>query len=109
MHADVVVVGAGAMGSSAAWWLARRGHDVVLLEQFDAGHDRGSSHGGARIFRHAYLDPHYVTLAKEALPLWRELEDDAGCTLLELTGGLDHGPATLIQELAAGLIGEGVA
>ena len=109
MRADVVVIGAGAMGSSAAWWLARRGHDVVLLERFEAGHDRGSSHGATRIFRHAYDDAHYVRMAKEALPLWRELEADAGRTLLELTGGIDHGPAAVVESIAAALIGEGVA
>jgi geranylgeranyl reductase family protein len=33
LHADVVVVGAGPAGSSAAWWLARGGLDVVVLEK----------------------------------------------------------------------------
>ena len=32
-RADVVVVGAGPAGTSAAWWLARGGLDVVLLEK----------------------------------------------------------------------------
>ena len=91
MHCDVVVVGAGAMGSSTAWWLARRGVDVVLLEQFEQGHVRGSSHGGSRIFRFAYPEPDFVALAQRALPLWRELEDDAGVPLLDTTGGVDHG------------------
>ena len=108
-RADVVVIGAGAMGSATAWWLARRGHDVVLLERFDAGHDRGSSHGVARIFRHAYEDAHYVRMAKESLPLWRELENDAGQVLLELTGCVDHGPAAVVERIAAALIGESVA
>ena len=104
-----MVIGAGAMGSATAWWLARRGHDVVLVERFEAGHDRGSSHGVARIFRHAYEDAHYVRMAKEALPLWRELEDDAGQVLLELTGCVDHGPAPVVERIAAALIGESMA
>ena len=66
MRCDVVVIGAGAMGSSTAWWLSRRGVDVVLLEQFDQGHVRGSSHGGSRIFRLAYPEPDYVALAQRA-------------------------------------------
>src|SRR3954453_20051425 len=77
-NVDVIVVGAGAMGSATAWWLARRGVEVVLLEQFEPGHTRGSSHGGTRIFRLAYYDPFYVRMAQATLPLWRELEDDAG-------------------------------
>jgi geranylgeranyl reductase family protein len=33
VRADVIVVGAGPAGSSAAWWLARSGRDVVVLEK----------------------------------------------------------------------------
>ena len=103
MKTDVVVIGAGAMGSSTAWWLARRNHDVVLLEQFEQGHVRGSSHGGSRIFRLAYPDAEYVALAQLALPLWRELEDDAGVPLLDTTGGLDHGDPAVIEAVEAAL------
>jgi glycine/D-amino acid oxidase-like deaminating enzyme len=63
----------------------------VLFEQFAVGHDRGSSHGSARIFRRAYPDELYVQLTGEAGLLWRELELDTGTTLLRVTGGLDHG------------------
>src|SRR5438105_6541402 len=103
MKADVVVVGAGAMGSSAAWWLAREGRSVVLLERFEPGHIRGSSHGRSRIFRLAYPDPFYVELAQRALPMWRELEDDAGTSLLTTTGGIDHGPAVSVAPVARAL------
>jgi sarcosine oxidase len=88
---DVAVVGAGIVGLSAAWRLAEAGQDVVVLERFDLGHNRGSSHGATRIFRFAYDDPVYVRLAQEALPLWRELESTAGRSLLHITGGIDVG------------------
>ena len=106
---DVVVIGAGAMGSSTAWWLARLGRHVVLLEQFEQGHVRGSSHGGSRIFRFAYPDVEYVALAQAALPLWRELEDDAGVALLDTTGGLDHGDPAVIATVADALTTRGAA
>src|SRR5690606_19369223 len=41
-HYDLVIVGAGAIGSAAAYHAARSGHRVLLLEQFDVGHTRGS-------------------------------------------------------------------
>src|SRR5215207_4771281 len=75
-----VVIGGGVMGSAAAWALARRGVEVLLLEQYAAGHRFGSSHGSARIFRLAYAEPFYVRLARAALPLWRELEAASGCS-----------------------------
>jgi sarcosine oxidase len=106
---DVVVVGAGAMGSAAAWCLVREGQSVVLLERFEAGHVRGSSHGRSRIFRLAYPDPFYVELAQRALPLWREFEGDAGEPLLTTTGGVDHGPAQSVGLVAEALAGAGAA
>jgi sarcosine oxidase len=102
---DVVVVGGGAMGSAAAWQLARRGAEVALLERFASGHTRGASHGASRIFRIAYADPLYIRLAREALTLWRELERASGRALLTLTGGIDHGrtsrPGLLADALEA--------
>ncbi|MEV8516371.1 N-methyl-L-tryptophan oxidase [Dactylosporangium sp. NPDC051484] len=105
---DVVVVGGGAMGSAAAWRLARRGVDVVLLEQFAAGHTNGASHGASRIFRLSYPDPVYIGLAQEAQRLWRDLEDDTGTRLLTITGGVDHGDHPYLHELADGLAAAGV-
>ena len=90
---DVVIIGAGLAGSAAAWAIARRGRSVAVLEAFQPGHQRGSSHGTARIFRRAYPDPLYVRLTGEAQPLWRQLADEAGQELILTTGGLDFGPA----------------
>ena len=85
------------MGSATAWWLARRGVEVALFEQFAPGHTRGSSHGGTRIFRFAYYDPFYVRMAQASLPLWRVLEDDAGESLLDITGAVDHGEPSSVD------------
>ena len=89
MQAEVVVVGAGIMGSATAYALAREGRDVVLLEQFRVGHERGSSHGRSRIVRLAYPEVEFVELAREAFVSWRELEQESGQELLELNGLLE--------------------
>lgn len=88
---DLLVAGGGAMGSATAWWAARSGRDVVLLERHPGHHPHGSSHGRSRIFRLAYDDPYYLGLARQARDLWRVLEAESGTPLLEVTGGLDHG------------------
>ncbi|MGE0599315.1 MAG: N-methyl-L-tryptophan oxidase [Dehalococcoidia bacterium] len=97
---DVVVIGAGAVGSAAAYHLARSGRRGLLLEQFQVGHDRGSSHGQSRIIRHSYYSADYASLAPEAFAMWRELERESGANLLTMTGGIDMGLASS-PELAA--------
>jgi sarcosine oxidase len=91
-YAKNVIVGAGAMGSAAAYHLARRGEPVVLIEQFALGHDRGSSHGAARITRHSYADPAYARLMPAAFRAWRDLEADAGEAVFFRTGGVSFSP-----------------
>jgi sarcosine oxidase len=107
-RADLVVVGAGLMGTATAWAAARRGLSVVLLEQFTLGHARGSSHGSARILRRAYLDPLYVRLTGEALPLWRRLEAESGRDLVRIAGGIDHGRRRDPEGIARALDAAGV-
>jgi sarcosine oxidase len=91
MSSDVefLIIGAGGMGSAAAYHLAREGRSVLLLEQFEIGHTRGSSHGESRIIRLSHEHPTYVRLAQAAYELWAELEAEAGTTLVQRTGGLD--------------------
>jgi sarcosine oxidase len=91
-HAKHVIIGAGAMGSAAAYHLARRGEPVLLIEQFALGHDRGSSHGAARITRHSYADPAYARLMPAAFRAWRELEASSGETVFFRTGGVSFSP-----------------
>jgi monomeric sarcosine oxidase len=96
---DAVIIGAGLAGSATAWALARRGRSAVVLEAFEPGHRRGSSHGSARIFRRAYLDPLYVRLTGQAQRLWQQLADEAGEELVLATGGLDFGPARAQEKM----------
>ena len=105
---DAIVVGAGVMGSAAAWRLSARGRSVLVLEQFERGHTQGSSHGGSRIFRYAYPDAEYVAMARRARPLWAELEAESATTVIDITGGVDHGDPRVVAAIADALRAAGV-
>lgn len=42
---DVIIVGAGVAGSCAAYYAAQQYKRVLLLEQYEMLHVKGSSHG----------------------------------------------------------------
>ena len=91
---DVAVVGIGATGSAVLHELATRGVDVIGVEQFDPGHDHGSSHGESRILRLSYFEhPSYVPLLVEARRRWTALDQDTpGEKVFVETGCLEVGP-----------------
>ena len=92
-HFDCIVIGAGAVGTAAAYHLATRGHKVVALDPHPPGHDKGSSHGDTRIIRLVYFEhPDYVPLLKRAFTLWQELDDRSDTALFTQTGILQSGP-----------------
>ena len=105
---SVIVVGGGAMGTSAARELARRGHPVTVLEQHEMLHARGSSHGTSRIVRLVYDDPFYVRLAMAVRPMWDELQEHTDVEVIRRTGSVDHGPRHLLEPFAAALDEVGV-
>ena len=88
-----IVLGLGGIGAGTLYWLARRGEDVLGIEQFEIGHVRGGSQDHSRIIRLSYHTPAYVEMARRAYASWRALEEDAGEALLLKTGGLDLFPA----------------
>ena len=104
----VVVVGAGLAGSAAAWRLAAAGDDVTLVEASTPANSGGSSHGSARIFRHAYPDRFHAELTVRALDGWHELEAESGEPLLTVTGGLDFGRDRDLDGIAASLASLGL-
>jgi sarcosine oxidase len=105
---DVVVVGGGAMGSAAAWQLARRGHSVLLLEQFEPGHHIGASHGTTRNFNMAYAEADYLDLVTEAKELWDELARETGRQLLDLVGLVNHGNVRRLQDIRSSHAARGI-
>ncbi|MFJ5955419.1 FAD-dependent oxidoreductase [Paenarthrobacter sp. NPDC092416] len=99
MNVDVVVVGGGAMGSAAAWQLARSGRSVVLLERFEPGHHIGASHGSTRNFNTAYAEADYLDLLAESKTLWDELAAESGAPLLDLVGLANHGNVARLEQV----------
>ncbi|GMK45970.1 N-methyltryptophan oxidase [Paenibacillus glycanilyticus] len=87
---DVIVVGAGSMGISAGYELARRGAETLLIDAFDPPHGEGSHHGEPRLIRHAYSGGSaYISLAIRADEKWLQLEEATGLKLLERAGVLN--------------------
>jgi sarcosine oxidase len=87
---DYIVVGCGGIGSAALYWLSRLpGADILGLEQFQLGHDRGASQDHSRIIRFSYHAPEYVALAEGSYEAWRQIEEESGVRVVLKTGGLD--------------------
>ncbi|OUZ99203.1 FAD dependent oxidoreductase [Macleaya cordata] len=92
-HFDVIVIGAGIMGSCAAYQMAKRGKKVILLEQFDFLHQRGSSHGESRTIRCTYPEDYYSDMVIESSKLWEEAESEIGYRVYFKTRQFDMGPS----------------
>ncbi|GAA2199706.1 N-methyl-L-tryptophan oxidase [Sinomonas flava] len=85
-----IVIGAGAIGSAAAYWLSRRpGTRVLVVEQFGLVNTLNSSGDVSRIIRHAYHSSDYTKLTPAMFEAWAEVEERSGMTLYVKTGGLD--------------------
>lgn len=85
-----IVIGAGAIGSAAAYWLSQRpGTRVLVVEQFDLVNTLNSSGDVSRIIRHAYHSTDYTKLTPAMFEAWREVEERSGLQLYVKTGGLD--------------------
>ena len=69
--ADIVVIGAGVIGSSIAFELARDGHRVVVVDKA-GGVGHGSTSASSAIVRFNYSTWAGVALAWESLQAWRD-------------------------------------
>jgi sarcosine oxidase len=87
LDADVVIVGAGSVGSLAAWQLAERGLRVIAVDRFTVPGPFSAYAGESRVFRMVYAEGgQYTPLLQRARDLWRELEAASGNELLTVTG-----------------------
>ncbi|MBK8000138.1 MAG: N-methyl-L-tryptophan oxidase [Verrucomicrobia bacterium] len=104
---DVIIVGLGAMGSAAAYHLAKRGQRVLGIDRFSPPHAMGSSHGQTRIIREAYFEhPSYVPNVQRAYQLWDDLSLLSKTPLFLQTGGLMIGAPDSIVFTGAKLSAE---
>lgn len=69
--ASVIVVGAGASGLSTAWWLAREGVDVLVLDRGIAGWEASGRNGGG-------CSHHFSPLFAEEQRLWPQMDELLG-------------------------------
>jgi glycine/D-amino acid oxidase-like deaminating enzyme len=74
--ADVVIIGAGILGASAAFYLARRGVSVALVEKGNVGCEQSSRNWGW--CRQQNRDPREMPLSMLAMGLWDEAAADIG-------------------------------
>ncbi|KAK7104534.1 monomeric sarcosine oxidase-like [Littorina saxatilis] len=88
-HFQYIVVGCGGIGSGAVYWLSKRAPGEVLgLEQFELGHERGGSQDVSRIIRLTYHDDRYTKLTPATFEAWAEVERESGQQLVFKCGGL---------------------
>src|SRR5688500_11121278 len=75
-RADVVVIGGGIVGVSTAYFLAKRGLTVAILEKGYIGGEQSSRNWGW--CRQQNRDVRDLPLATQAIRLWEELGRDIG-------------------------------
>ena len=88
---DVIVIGGGPMGLASAYHCAKAGKKVLVLERFNFFNQSGSSNDLVRMFRTMYTEDFMANLAFESMQVWKDLESDAGESLIWMSGLLNFG------------------
>ena len=109
-HADIAVIGAGAVGLSTAFYLAQGGADVLLIDRDEAAMAASTANAGSlhvQLLSYDFDDAtpadggpaaHTLPLGPRSIALWKQIAAAAGEDLgLRTEGGL------MLAEDAAGL------
>jgi sarcosine oxidase / L-pipecolate oxidase len=88
---DVIVVGGGVLGLSAAYNCAKAGKKVLVLEEYEFFNQNGSSADFCRMWRVMYTGVYYARMALATSPLWDQLEAELGQKLIDKSGLLNFG------------------
>ncbi len=84
-QADVVIIGGGIIGCATAYYLAKRGVSVVVVDKGALGYEQSTRNWGWVHQQVRY--PHLIPLAVESVRLWERLGDELGSDLEWMQGG----------------------
>jgi glycine/D-amino acid oxidase-like deaminating enzyme len=101
-HADILVIGGGAVGLSTAYFMAREGADVLLVDRDEAGLAASTANAGSlhvQLLSYDFGTPdmpedggpaaYTMPLAPRSIALWKEIAADVGESLgISTKGGL---------------------
>jgi len=97
--ADIAIIGGGILGCSVAYYLAKGGADVAVIERGELNREASGVNAGSlhfQVYMHANHDPEWIHRIRPSIELhrqaavgWRTLESELGADLgVRIGGGL---------------------
>ena len=108
--ADVIVIGSGVIGCAAAYYMAKKGMSVLVLDQDESVGNGGSSRNGGGV-RQSGRDPRELPLAIYGVEhIWPTLSDELGVDVeYHKEGNLRLGKTETHKQILTGLTEKAVA
>lgn len=108
--ADVIVIGSGVIGCAAAYYMAKKGMSVLVLDQDESVGNGGSSRNGGGV-RQSGRDPRELPLAIYGVEnVWPTLSDELGVDVeYNKEGNLRLGKTETHKQILTGLTEKAVA
>jgi glycine/D-amino acid oxidase-like deaminating enzyme len=75
-NSDIVIVGAGIIGISAAFYLSKEAAGVTLIDRSFIGREASGATAGTMSFQNK--EPRLLPYVRESIALWAELQDELG-------------------------------